>query len=206
MNTKTETAFEYIVRCCPRIGAFFGTSDVNRFIHQTAVDLAAAPPTPLFPDRYGEHAAYALEQVAMNMFTSSPAALAAEYLLMRFEFYFRLLSGKLTEGGEWLNPADADAILRAIGANPRRDRRLSNVARTYKVMKLNVGHPAADAFARLDRELHPDPVDTALGSIGDVGDRIACARHPCGHGPLGDMSSEAIFYGLLTSIIFYNQT
>ena len=35
---------------------------------------------------------------------------------------------------------------------------------------------------------------------------IAFARHAAGHGRQGDISAEAVFYGLVTAIIFYNRT
>jgi hypothetical protein len=41
--------------------------------------------------------------------------------------------------------------------------------------------------------------------VENIGDRIEFGRLVVGHGHWGDISSEAIFYGLLTGIVFYNQ-
>ena len=39
----------------------------------------------------------------------------------------------------------------------------------------------------------------------DIGDRIKFGRDAVGHGHWGDISAEALFYGLMTSLVFYNQ-
>ena len=43
-------------------------------------------------------------------------------------------------------------------------------------------------------------------TVADIGDRIEFGRHAVGHGHWGDMSGEALFYGLMTSLIFYSET
>ena len=68
---------------------------------RVAEEIVAAPNT-LFPQRYKEHVAYALGMVAQHSFTSPPAAIGAVYLATRFEFFFRLLSGKLNGDGTLL--------------------------------------------------------------------------------------------------------
>jgi hypothetical protein len=85
-------------------------------------------------------------------------------------------------------------------------KRVSNEAVTYKLMKLDQSRPMARVFDALDKAILPAP-HMAAGSfeIADIGDRIAFGRHSVGHGLWGDMSSEAVFYGLLTAMIFYNQ-
>jgi hypothetical protein len=40
----------------------------------------------------------------------------------------------------------------------------------------------------------------------DIGERIALLRHPGAHGMWGDLSSDAVFYGLLTVVILLAQT
>ena len=44
---------------------------------------------------------------------------------------------------------------------------------------------------------------TAAGGfrVTDIGDRIAFGRHSAGHGLWGDISSEAVFYGLVTAMM-----
>ena len=61
-------------------------------------------------------------------------------------------------------------------------------------------------FDALDKAILPAPI-MAVGSfeVADIGDRIAFGRHSAGHGLWGDISSEAVFYGLVTAIVFYNQ-
>jgi hypothetical protein len=170
--------------------------------------MTAAPHTDLFPGRYKEHVAYALGMVARHGFLEPPAAIAAVYLATRFEFFFRLLSGKLNGDGTWANKAvDQPVALTALGEKGLRGNRVSDVAVTYKLMKLDQSRPAARVFDALDKAILPAPI-MAVGpfKIADIGDRIAFGRHSAGHGLLGDISSEAVFYGLVTAIVFYNQS
>ncbi len=102
---RSQFAVDHITSCCNTIGAFRGTSDVHRYLKQTAAEMATAKPTDVLPDRYIEHVAYALDMAASNTFTSPPAAIAAVYLATRFEFYFRVLSGKLNGDGTWVSGA-----------------------------------------------------------------------------------------------------
>ena len=74
--------------------------------------MQAAKPTALFPCGYKEHVAYAMRMVANGVWVNvppvsvqPPVAIAAVYLVTRFEFFFRLLSGKLNGNGTWLNKA-----------------------------------------------------------------------------------------------------
>lgn len=48
-----------------------------KFLGQVTEEMAAAPHTDLFPDRYKEHVAYALGMVARHGFLESLAAIAA---------------------------------------------------------------------------------------------------------------------------------
>jgi hypothetical protein len=169
--------------------------------------MAAAPDTDLVPDRYKEHVACAVGMVARHGFLESPAAIAAVYLATRFEFFFRLLSGKLNRDGTWLNKAvDQPAAVAVLGKRGLDRNRVSKVAVTYKLMKLNQSRPAARLFDALDKAILPVPI-TAVGgdTVADIGDRIGFGRNSAGHGLWGDISSEAVFYGLVTAIIFYNQ-
>ena len=83
------------------MGAFSGTDEVDRFLMHVAHDMETSKPTTLFPGRYKEHVAYALNMVANHTFTDPPAAIASVYLATRFEFYFRILSGKLNADPAW---------------------------------------------------------------------------------------------------------
>lgn len=85
----TQQAISYIMSCCGSVGAFGGSTDVDRFLKQVASQMAASSPSAVFPGRYIEHVACAVDMVASNDFTSSPAAIASLYLATRFEFYFR---------------------------------------------------------------------------------------------------------------------
>jgi hypothetical protein len=74
-------------------------------------------------------------------------------------------------------------------------------------MKLDQSRSAARVFEKLDKAIQPTPTKAAGEiEIADIGDRIAFGRHSAGHDYWGDISSEAVFYGLVTAIIFYNQT
>lgn len=205
--TPSDEAVGYIKTHCKRLGSYFGDGTPHRFLASVAKEMDAAPHSDLFPDRYKEHVAYALGMVASHDFLEPPAAIAAVYLATRFEFFFRLLSGMLKGDGTWLNEAvDRPAAEKALERLVPKGSRVSNVAVTYKLMKLAKSRPAARVFDELDKAILPAPI-TAVGNerIADIGDHIAFCRHSAGHGRLGDISSEAVFYGLVTAIIFYNQ-
>jgi hypothetical protein len=207
--TSSDKAVGYITTHCQLMGSFAGDHAPYAFLAQVADEMAAAKHTDLFPDRYKEHVAYAVGMIARHRFLEPPAAIAAVYLATRFEFFFRLLSGKLKGDGTWLNQAvDQRAAVAALGkkAHKLRGTRVSDVAVTYKLMKLNQTLLTARVFDALDKAIYSVPI-TAVGGfeVADVGDRIAFGRHSAGHGLWGDISSEAVFYGLVTAIIFYNQ-
>jgi len=188
------------------MGRFAGDGTPYEFLAQVADEMVAAEHTALFPDRYKEHVAYAVGIVARHRFLEPPAAIAAVYLATRFEFFFRLLSGKLKGNGTWLNKAvDQPAVVAALGKKGLQGNRVSDVAVTYKLMKLDQSRAVARVFDALDKSVFSVPI-TAVGGVADIGDRIAFGRHSAGHGYWGDISSEAVFYGLVTAIIFYNQT
>jgi hypothetical protein len=206
--TSSDEAAGYIRTHCPHMGGYAGDGSPFRFLARVAEEMASAPHTDLFPERYKEHVAYALGMVARHGFLDPPAAVAAVYLATRFEFFFRLLSGKLDKHGKWLNRAvDQPAAVALLGRKGLDRRRVDNVAVTYKLMKLNRSCRAAQVFDDLDKAILPAPVRAVDGiEVPDIGDRIAFGRHSAGHGLWGDISSDAIFYGLVTAIIFYNQT
>jgi len=203
---RTQQARDFITSCCRSVGAFQGTSDVCRHLKETASEMAVSAPSDVFPGRYIEHVAYAVNMVACNMFTSPPAAIASVYLATRFEFYFRILSGKLNGDGRWLSPAARSAAQAAINDERLRNKRISSVALTYKIMKLDQSRPIVQHCTALDNALYSTPT-TVVGpmTVADIGDRIEFRRNAVGHGHWGDISAEGLFYGLMTSLVFYNQ-
>lgn len=206
--TGSDTAVGYIMTHCRRMGRFYGDSSPYAFLVQVADEMAVAHDTELFPERYKEHVAYAVGMVARHDFCEPPAVIAAVYLATRFEFFFRLLSGKLRGDGTWIDKAvDQPVAVAALGPKGLKRDRVSDVALAYKLMKLDQSRPAARVFDALDKAICPVAV-TAVGGfrVADIGDRIAFGRHSAGHGLWGDISAEAVFYGLVTAIIFYNQT
>src|SRR5262249_28833 len=114
---------------------------------------------------------------------------------------------KLTPDGRWINAAAKVAAKASLPGVDGLDRgKVSNVAAAYKLMKLDPSRPAARVFDALDKAILPTPITAGGGfQVADIGDRIAFGRHSSGHGLWGDISSEAVFYGLATAIIFYNQ-
>src|SRR5262249_10768954 len=97
-------------------------------------------------------------------------------------FYFRLLSGKLKGDGTWLNKAvDQPAAVAALGENGLKGKRVSNVAVTYKLMKLNQSQPAAQVFGALDQVVLPVPV---MAGRPVQGGRRVGGRAPGGRLPL----------------------
>ena len=163
--SSSDEAVEYIKTHCKHLGSYYGDGSPHKFIARVAEEMTAAPHTDLFPDRYKEHVAYAMGMVARHGFLEPPAAIAAVYLATRFEFFFRLLSGKLKGDGTWLNKAvDQPAALVAIGEKGLKGKRVSDVAVTYKLMKLDLSRPAARVFDALDKAILPAPI-MAVGSF-----------------------------------------
>lgn len=205
-TNRIQQAIDYITSCCRSVGAFQGTTDVYRFLKQVAFEMAASKPSAVFPDRYIEHVAYAVDMVASHRFTSPPAAIASTYLATRFEFYFRVLSGKLNGDGTWISPSAQNAALAAISDSRLRSKRISSVALAYKIMKLEKSRPIVQYCISLDNSLYSIPTKVVGGMpVADIGDRIQFGRLATAHGHWGDISAEALFYGLMTAVVFYNQ-
>jgi hypothetical protein len=59
--------------------------------------------------------------------------------------------------------------------------------------------------ATLDKALYPVPYAVGGFSISHLGGRIEFGRHSASHGQWGDISSEAVFYGLMTALVFHSQ-
>jgi len=205
-STRTQLAIDYITSCCPRVGAFHGATDIHAYISDTAAEMAVAASSTAFPDRYIEHVAYAMDVVARNDFTSPPAAVASVYLATRFEYYFRVLSGRLNADGTWISQADQAAAQNQINDDRLKKRRISSVSLAYKIMKLNASLPLFQYCSALDETIYSNPITVTGGKIvADLGDRIEFGRHAVGHGHWGDISAEALFYSLMTALVFYNQ-
>jgi hypothetical protein len=167
--------------------------------------MRTTKPTPVFPERYIQHVAYAVELVGSNTFLSPPAAVATVYLVTRFEFYFRKLSGRLQSDGTWLSKSARQEALSAIEDKRLEQPRISNVSLAYEIMMAGTSG-VVPYCAALDRTLYASPAK-ASGDfmIANIGDRIAFGRHAAGHGHWGDISAEAVFYGLMTALIFQAQ-
>ena len=188
------------------MGRGYITAELDNFLMGVAHDMETSKPTILFPGRYKEHVAYALTMVANHNFTDPPAAIASVYLATRFEFYFRILSRKLTANGSWITPEAQSTAKAAIDDGRLALRRFWSVALAYKVMKLDQSQTAAQVFNQLDKALYPTPQKAGTGNaIADVGARIEYLRNAAGHGEWGDISADSKFYGLVTAIVFYNQ-
>jgi hypothetical protein len=205
-SCKNQLAVDYIKSCCPNVGSFNGSGSVNAYIFDTTKEMAVANPSIAFPDRYTEHVAYAMDMVANNIFTNPPAAVASVYLVTRFEYYFRILSGRMNSDGTWISSADRSAVQRQINDSRLNRNRISSVSLAYKIMKLNSSHPLSQFCSALDVAIYPQPITVTGGrTVADIGDRIEFGRHAIAHGHWGDISAESLFYGLMTALIFYSQ-
>jgi hypothetical protein len=203
MKDRAQQAADFIVSHCPNVGAFHGSGEPYGFLQETAEHMRAATPTAVFPPRYIEHVAYAIDMVGSNMFTTPPAAVASAYLASRFEFYFRLLSGNLNGDGTWVSQSARQAALTTLRDQRLTKPRISSVSLAYEVMRLGTSR-VLPYCALLDRTLYASPIKAGGNfAIEHVGDRIEFGRHAVGHGQRGDISAEAVFYGLMTAIVFY---
>ncbi len=198
--TPCDQAVQYIIDCCPDIGALWCLDDDPwPFLKTVSTDIEQSQPTRLFPERYKEHVAYAIDMVASHGFTTPPAAVASVYLATRFEYYFRVLSGRLNEDGTWISDKVWSDTLGMVPRAKEFKRRVNSVSLAYDIMMLNTAIPVAQRCGQLDSVLH------GRRGVRNVGHRIEFARNHAGHGHWGDISSEAVFYGLLTAVMFYSQ-
>ena len=205
MTDPAQLAADFIVRCCSRIGAYQGSGEPHMFLAETASRMQKSAPSTVFPERYKEHVAHAVGMVASSYFLSPPAAIASVYLVTRFESYFRVLSGVLNRDGTWKSPSDRQSAFGILADSRLKRSKVSNVDLSYRLMKLKSSRISAQCDS-LDRALYSTPTSAADGMIiSNIGDRIAYGRHAVGHGSRGDISGESVFYGLLTSIVFYAQ-
>lgn len=209
----TEEIVFYITTWYPVIGAgntrtlIEGLSTPSTVMRKAAHEMLNAKPSAAFPDRHKEHIAYALSMVASGRFLSPPSAVASVYLATRFEFYFRVLSGRLNADGAWRTPKDKEEMRNLFPAERRlKNDRINSVALAYKIMKTNHSFSLARICDDLDRSLYATRIQKMpTCKTLDMGSRIEYARHRSAHGHWGDISAEAEFYGLLTALVFYNQ-
>jgi hypothetical protein len=105
----------------------------------------------------------------------------------------------------WLSPSTQQAAQTTLPDPRLKQRRLGNIALAYEIMMIGTAS-IVPYCTFLDRSLYASPTSaTGNFAIKHVGDRIAFGRHATGHGHLGDISSEAVFYGLMTAMVFYSQ-
>ena len=135
-SARTEEAITYLTTCCRNIGAFSGTGAPYAFLKNLASQIQQSKPSKVFPNRYKEHVAYAVDMVASNQFLSPPAAIASLYLATRFEFYFRILSGKLNGDGTWISSTAKSAAQAAINDRRLKKERISSLSLAYQIMIL----------------------------------------------------------------------
>ena len=207
MVTPTQQAIDYITTCCQSVGAFSGTNEVHCFLKKVSSEMATSQTSVVFPGRYIEYVAYAVDKVASNPFKSPPAAVASLYLVTRFEFYFRVISGKLNADGTWKSTQVRTETVAATNDKNLDNSRISRIADAYKIMKLNKSSNLVSHCIQLDKSLYSTPITVAGGvKINNIADRIKFGRNAAGHGQWADISAEALFYGLMTAVVFYNQT
>lgn len=208
----TEEAKYYIINCCPTIGRYCALSlkqdlcGPSVFLQTTAIAMKDAKPSVAFPDRHKEHIGYALQMIASNIFREPPVAVASVYLATRFDLYFRVLSGRLKANGKWKSPEDKQEVRDLLSDSELNRKRINSVALAYKIMKTNKDVPLAHVCNDLDTSLYSKPREMPDGTtISDIGGRVKYLRDQAAHGVLGDISADAVFYGLMTAIVFYNQ-
>jgi len=216
--TPTEEIVYYITTWYPHIGAgdtrarIDGLSSPYAVMMKAADEMLKAESCEAFPAGHKEHIAYALQMVASGGFLSSSAAVGSVYLATRFEFYFRVLSGRLNPDGEWKTDKDLHDIKNLLGGKrldnkKKKEDRINSVALAYKIMKTNDTLPLAQICTSLDNSLYSKRTTKMPNGkeLEDMGDRIEYLRHRSAHGHWGDITGDADFYGLLTALVFYNQ-
>lgn len=209
----TEEAIFYITNWYPHIGAGYTKLHIpdltspGQIMIKAADEMLQSKPSAAFPDRHKEHIAYALKMVATGGFLSCPAAVGSVYLATRFEYYFRVLSGRLKADGTWKTERDRQDMQNQLTGNRGLNKsRINSVALAYKIMKTSNILPLANICKDLDKVLYPKSIEMPdKRTISDIGDRIEYLRHGSAHGHWGDISSDATFFGLMTIIVYFNQ-
>ena len=85
--------------------------------------------------------------------------------------------------------------------------RVSSVDLAYKIMKIDQSRMLAQHCARMDDIHNSTPTIVVVDiKVCDIGDRIEFGHRHAHHGYWGDISSEAVFYGLMITLVFYNQS
>lgn len=210
--SPTDEAIYYITNWYPGMGAgdtrkrIPGLSSPSAVLETAAIAMKKAKSSDAFPDRHKEHIAHALQMIVPNPFLEPPAAVASVYLVTRFEFYFRVLSGRLKANGFWKTDKDKQEVRKLLSDSDLNRKRINSVALAYKIMKTNKDIPLVQVCNDLDTSLYPKPIKMPDGTtVSDIGDRIEYLRHRVAHGYWGDISGDANFYGLMTAIVFYNK-
>ena len=71
--SPTDEAIKYLTTCCRNIGAFCGTAPPCVFLKKIAIQIKQSKPSKVFPERYKEHVAYAIDMVASCLLYTSPS-------------------------------------------------------------------------------------------------------------------------------------
>jgi len=202
-----EKAKLWIVEWCPFVVGYSGTGEPYEFIGRYAGVIAKATASDLFFERQKEHIGYAMSMIAHSRFTDPASAVASVYLVTRLEFFFRILSGVLNFDGTWKDERVRTRYGKEILTGLELRKRVNDVAVTYKIATIDKSNSRTSHLRDLDDRIaakleraHPS------AAYSDIGDRIALLRHRGAHGVWGDLSGDAVFYGLLTAIIFLAQT
>lgn len=211
---KGLLAERLICECCPHAGSSSLRGEEFRFIEMFLEELSSSNNSAYFPKRYKEHVEFAIQMAceanrednfphSMGIFLAPKAAVAACFLVTRFESYFRIHSKKLDSDGSWRNDPARLCAENRLGVQFQKKRRISKVSVAYKLAKLQ-RTPLASSFRRLDKAIYRHPHTlTGRHRTECLGDRIEWGRNCLSHGQTADLSSEIIFYCLVTAIVFY---
>jgi hypothetical protein len=204
--TDIEKAKFWIVEFCPSVGGYRGTLEPYPFLADYASVIEKTPNSDLFFDRQKEHIAHAMRMIAGSSFTDPPSAVASVYLATRVEFFFRILAGVLNFDGTW-KEEKIRVLYKQKFVPSIRGRRVNDVSVAFKIAIADPANQRTSHLRDLEQRIaakiksrHPN--DPYL----DIGDRIALLRHPVAHGTWGDLSCDAVFYGLLTVVILLSET
>lgn len=105
-----------------------------------------------------------------------------------------ILSEKLNNDGTWVSKEAQTDAQNAIKDKTLKQKRVSSLSLAYDLMMLFSSSNATQYCRELDKQLNQP-----------IGKRIEHLRHAAGHGEWGDISSDAVFYGLMTAVIFYSE-
>jgi len=200
-QVKLRMAEILILESCSRIGAYTSTGDDRWYIYNFAQELFRNPVVG-FDGRRTQPLIAALILLAhidyggmypkkrgdLEHIYAHGGAMVAMYLMAHLEYLFRIKSRYLKEDGSIKNEIPKQA--RAKASIKPKQKRINNIEQAF-ILYLYRNVTLLGKRLKILEE-----------NIG-IAKRLRKIRNPVMHGELADPSSEAMFFGLMTAMLYY---